>query len=64
MNKLKRMEFIFTLMHQPLGEFDPAYMPFVESLRKMILNLYLLACSGHAHPNDLIKIIDLLNQSY
>lgn len=44
----------------PLGEFDPAYEPFVNKFGECNIEFVKVSCSGHAHPNDLIKIIDLI----
>ncbi len=44
----------------PLGEFDPAYKPFVENFKKYNIEFIQANCSGHAHPYDLIKIINLI----
>lgn len=45
---------------EPLGEFDPKYLPFVEMFKKRDIKFLRLTCSGHAFPKDLIKIIDLI----
>lgn len=45
---------------QPLGDFDPMYERFVNSLLKNNIEFVPLKCSGHAHPNDLMKIINLI----
>lgn len=44
----------------PLGEFDPAYLPFVNMFEENDIEFHRLACSGHAHVEDLDKIVDLL----
>ena len=44
----------------PLGDFDPAYLPFVEALEDKEIEFYILACSGHATPEDLDRIVDLI----
>ena len=44
----------------PLGEFDPKYNPFLERFKEKNIKFIIASCSGHAHPNDLIKIIDLI----
>ncbi|MCL1924158.1 MAG: MBL fold metallo-hydrolase, partial [Defluviitaleaceae bacterium] len=44
----------------PLGEFDPAYKPFMESFEKQGLEVISITSTGHAKPNDLQKIIDLI----
>ena len=45
---------------QPLGEFDPAYKPFIKRFEDKGIKFVRIGCSGHAHPKDLIKIIDLI----
>ncbi|MBP3928938.1 MAG: MBL fold metallo-hydrolase [Peptostreptococcaceae bacterium] len=44
----------------PLGEFDPSYNPFIKRFKDKKIEFIIASCSGHAHPNDLIKIIDLI----
>ena len=44
----------------PLGDFDPAYVPFVNKFKELDIEFIRNSCSGHAHPKDLIKIIDLI----
>lgn len=44
----------------PLGEFDPAYAPFIEILEENNIEFHRLACSGHATPEDLDYIVDLV----
>lgn len=44
----------------PLGEFDPAYLPFIKVLEEAGVEFKRLACSGHAFPEDLNKIIDII----
>lgn len=44
----------------PLGEFDPAYLPFIKAFEDKGIAFERLACSGHAHPQDLMKIINLI----
>lgn len=44
----------------PLGPFDPAYEPFVDSFIKRNITFISLSCSGHAFPEDLAKIISLI----
>ena len=44
----------------PLGEFDPAYEPFVNKFKEHNIEFKRVSCSGHAHPKDLIKIINLI----
>ena len=45
----------------PLGEFDPTFKPFVKQFEDNNINFTILRCSGHARPNDLIKIINLIS---
>ena len=44
----------------PLIEADPLYKPFVEQFKAAGVTMMKLSCSGHAHPQDLMKIIDLI----
>lgn len=44
----------------PLGEFDPAYLPFIELLKSHNVEFVRIACSGHAFPEDLNKIVNLI----
>lgn len=44
----------------PLGDFDPAYQPFVDSFAAHNVEFVRVSCSGHAHPYDLIEIINLI----
>ena len=44
----------------PLGPFDPSYEPFVERFKEKNIEFVIASCSGHAHPKDLIKIINLI----
>lgn len=44
----------------PLGDFDPQYAPFVKRFEEKNIEFKLVGCSGHAHPFDLIEIIDLI----
>ena len=36
------------------------YNPFLERFKQKNIKFIIASCSGHAHPNDLIKIIDLI----
>ena len=45
----------------PLGEFDPTFKPFVKQFEDNNINFTILRCSGHARPNDLLKIINLIS---
>lgn len=60
MDKLKSDGIYIHSNAVPLGDFDPNYNPFVESFKEHNIEFVKLACSGHAHPNDLIKIINLI----
>lgn len=42
----------------PLGEYDPNYLPFKINIENKGIEFLTIACSGHAHPLDLIDIID------
>lgn len=42
----------------PLGEFDTNYEPFLNKIKNYFTNFYILKCSGHAHSDDLFRIID------
>ncbi len=44
----------------PLGDFDPAYAPFLEKLKDGNVEFKRLACSGHAKVEDLDRIVDLI----
>ncbi len=44
----------------PLIESDPAYKPFMDSFEAANVTVVKLPCSGHAHPQDLMKIINLI----
>lgn len=44
----------------PLGPFDPAYEPFVKSFAERGITFISLQCSGHAFPEDLAKVISLI----
>lgn len=60
MDKLKNGGIYVHSNAQPLGEFDPAYKPFIKSFEDKEINFNLVSCSGHAHPRDLIKVINLI----
>lgn len=59
-DKLKKNGIYIHCDAQPLGEFDPAYEPFVNQFASYNIEFMLLPCSGHARPDDLIKIINLI----
>lgn len=42
---------------EPLGDFDPAYKPFIENIQKRGIELITLRCSGHADIPELKEII-------
>ena len=44
----------------PLGDFDPSYAPFIKRFEDNKIECIIASCSGHAHPNDLIEIINLI----
>lgn len=44
----------------PLGEFDPSYAPFIKKFEDRNIEFIRASCSGHAHPYDLIEIINLI----
>lgn len=50
----------FHIDAQPLGDFDPAYQVFLDLLASLDVEFVRLACSGHAFPADLAKIIDMI----
>lgn len=45
---------------EPLGDFDPAYQVFLDLLAKQDITFLRLACSGHAFPEDLDRIIAMI----
>lgn len=42
---------------EPLGDFDPAYRPFIEQFKKNNIEFKALRCSGHADKTELAEII-------
>ena len=44
----------------PLGDFDPSYAPFIKRFEDHKIEFIRVSCSGHAHPYDLIEIINLI----
>lgn len=42
----------------PLGDFDPAYKPFLELLESRNVSFNRVSCTGHAYPEDLDFIVD------
>ncbi|MFR4584063.1 MBL fold metallo-hydrolase [Clostridium cadaveris] len=59
-NKLKEGGIYIHSNAVPLGDFDPAYEPFVNSFAEYNVEFVRASCSGHAHPYDLIEIINLI----
>ena len=45
---------------QPLGDFDPNYQPFLDLLAEKHIEFVRLSCSGHAKPDDLDRIIAMI----
>ena len=43
----------------PLGDFDPTYEKFLALLNSNAIEFVRMACSGHATPDDLDKIVRL-----
>ncbi len=60
MDKLKSGGIYIHSNAVPLGDFDPSYVPFVEKFGEYNIEFVRVSCSGHAHPYDLIKIINLI----
>ena len=60
MDKLKEGGIYIHSNEVPLGDFDPAYPPFVNKFEEMNIKFERVSCSGHAHPYDLIQIINLI----
>lgn len=44
----------------PLGEYDPAYAPFMQRFADHDIEVVKVQCSGHAHPKDLQRLIRLI----
>ncbi|MDR2977619.1 MAG: MBL fold metallo-hydrolase [Streptococcaceae bacterium] len=44
----------------PLGDFDPQYQVFLDMLSHNDIEFVRIACSGHATPDDLNKIVQLI----
>ncbi|MBA1393200.1 MBL fold metallo-hydrolase, partial [Lactobacillus sp. XV13L] len=42
---------------EPLGDFDPAYKPFLQDLADKKIEFKALRCSGHADEEELTEII-------
>ncbi|QTU83183.1 MBL fold metallo-hydrolase [Carnobacteriaceae bacterium zg-C25] len=45
---------------QPLGDFDPGWQPFLDLLESKNIEFVRVSCSGHAWPEDLNRIIDMI----
>ncbi|MEF9990854.1 MAG: MBL fold metallo-hydrolase [Romboutsia sp.] len=60
MDKLKKGGIYIHSNATPLGEFDPAYTPFINKFEELNVKFVRMSCSGHAHPYDLIEIINLI----
>lgn len=45
---------------QPLGDFDPAWEPFLALLKRKNIEFVRISCSGHAWPEDLDHIIEMI----
>lgn len=56
--KLKKSTIYLHCDAAPLGDFDPSYEPFVKKYEENEIKLILLKVSGHAYPQDLLKLID------
>lgn len=59
-SKLKKGGVYIHSNAMPIVEADPAYAPFMELFEKAGITVYKISCSGHAHPKDLISIINLV----
>ena len=59
-NKLKKGGIYIHSNAVPLGDFDPNYEPFVNRFKKHNIEFIIVSCSGHAHPKDLMEIINLI----
>lgn len=59
-NKFKKNGIYIHTDAVPLGEFDPAYKPFINNFANNNIEFIIVPCSGHARPYDLIKIINLI----
>ena len=59
-NKLKKGGIYIHSNAVPLDPYDPSYEPFVNKFKKHNIEFITVSCSGHAHPKDLIKIINLI----
>lgn len=56
-DKLKSGSLYIHSNAEPLGSFDPAYQPFVDTLEQHQVEVVMLRCSGHASASALEKII-------
>ena len=59
-NRLKENGIYIHSNATPLGDYDPAYKPFIQRFEDHNIEFKLVSCTGHAHPFDLIEIIDLI----
>ena len=59
-NKFKKNGIYIHTDAVPLGDFDPAYKPFINNFANNNIEFIIVPCSGHARPYDLIKIINLI----
>jgi len=58
LNKLKEGGIYIHCDASPLGDFDPAYAPFIKNFEDHKIEFVRASCSGHARPYDLIEIIN------
>ena len=59
-NKFKKNGIYIHTDAVPLGDFDPAYKPFINNFANNNIEFIIVPCSGYARPYDLIKIINLI----
>lgn len=58
LDKLKEGGIYIHCDASPLGDFDPAYAPFIKNFEDYKIEFVRASCSGHARPYDLIEIIN------
>ena len=58
LNQMKENGIYLHSNASPLGDYDPAYAPFVNQFASRNIEFITASCSGHAYPLDLIGIID------
>ena len=58
LDKLKEGGIYIHCDASPLGDFDPAYAPFIKNFEDHKIEFVRVSCSGHARPYDLIEIIN------